>query len=90
MEADVERDRVRQQKRVVGERQGCSSEKQLRKMQRGRENRTWVSSICYGKEGASLSVSDVDRYVITRKLLDYTSLNDILHLLWEQKCVIVS
>jgi hypothetical protein len=50
----------------------------------------WVYSICYGNEGASSSVSDVDRYVITRKLLDYNALNDILHLLWEPGCVIVS
>jgi hypothetical protein len=27
----------------------------------------------YRKEGALLSVSDFDRYVITRKLLDYTA-----------------
>jgi predicted transcriptional regulator len=57
--------------------------------------RTFVSrrpvySICYGNEGASSSVSDVDRYVITRKLLDYIALNDILNLLLERGCVIVS
>jgi hypothetical protein len=37
-------------------------------------------------EGGLSSVCDVDRYVITRKLLDYTALNDILHLLWERGC----
>jgi hypothetical protein len=47
-------------------------------------------SIHYGNEGASSSVSDVDGYVITRKLLDYTTLTDILHPLWERGCVIVS
>jgi hypothetical protein len=49
-----------------------------------------VYAIHYGKQGASSSVSDVARYVIIRKLLDYTALNDILHLLWERGRVIVS
>jgi hypothetical protein len=49
-----------------------------------------IYSICYENEGASSSVSDVDLYIITRKLVDYTALNDILHLLLEREYVIVS
>jgi hypothetical protein len=49
-----------------------------------------IYSICYANEDASSLANDVGRYVITRKLLDYTALNDTLHLLWERGCVIVS
>jgi hypothetical protein len=49
-----------------------------------------ICSLWYGNESASSSVSDVDRHVITRNLLDYTTLNHILHPLWERGCVIVS